>query len=58
VAIAPYCAVCGLDVALDDPDARLEVELWICGECWRNRDLEDLLWELDFADGDLDGEIS
>ena len=50
---AVFCVICGN--ALDgDPDD----DPPICGECNRARNFDVLLWEMDAADGELDGEIN
>ena len=50
------CTVCGL-VIEEDEDAVVEGGPPMCGECARARNLDELLWEVDAADGDLDGEL-
>jgi hypothetical protein len=54
------CVICGQPLAgdpEDDPEAS-GPDRPICGECKRARDFDDLLWQMDAADGDLDGEIN
>ena len=52
------CAICGREVDLFDPDVADEAGRTVCGGCARTRreDIE-LLWVMDIADGELDGEI-
>jgi len=53
------CVVCGRPLA-GDPDDEPDGEGQdrpICGECNRARNFDVLLWEMDAADGELDGEI-
>ena len=54
------CVFCGQPLGNDrDDDAAGEGEARpICGECTRARNFDDLLWQMDAADGDLDGEIN
>lgn len=39
------CAICGFPVDLSDPDVQLPPPDWVCGECFRAREFDDLLWE-------------
>jgi hypothetical protein len=50
------CTVCGL-VIEDDEDVVVEGGSPMCGECARPRKFDELLWEVDAADGVLDGEL-
>jgi hypothetical protein len=53
------CVICGRPLAgdqEDDPDGG-GPNRPICGECTRARNFDDLLWQMDAADGELDGEI-
>jgi hypothetical protein len=51
------CAVCGTEIDPFDPDVDTDGGATICGECARARNHDALLWEMDAADGELDGEI-
>ncbi len=48
------CTVCGL-VIEDDEDAVVDGGPPMCGECVRARNFDELLWEADANDADLDG---
>jgi hypothetical protein len=53
------CVICGRPLTgdpEDDPDGK-GPEQPICGECTRARNFDDLLFQMDAADGELDGEI-
>lgn len=50
------CTVCGL-VIEEDEDAVVQGGPPMCGECARARNFDELLWEIDAADGDLDGDL-
>jgi hypothetical protein len=41
----------------EDEDAVVEGGSPTCGECARARNFDELLWEVDAADGDVDGEL-
>lgn len=49
------CSVCGRFLRAD-PDAA-DADDGICEECARARNFDELLWEADAQDGELDGEI-
>jgi hypothetical protein len=54
-----WCVICGAPLAADaddDPDGE-GPRRPICGECTRARNFDVQLWEMDAADGELDGEI-
>lgn len=53
---AVTCEVCGAEIGADDPAAITE-DRSICEECARARNFDELLWEADDQDGELDGEI-
>ena len=53
------CVICGQQLPgdpEDDPDGE-GPERPICDECTRARNFDDLLFQMDAADGELDGEI-
>jgi hypothetical protein len=51
------CVICGRPLAGDPDDDGAGTDRPICGECTRARNFDVLLWEMDAADGELDGEI-
>ena len=55
-----FCVMCGnpFDGNPDDDPAGDDRGRPICGECTRARNFDVLLWEMDAADGELDGEIN
>ncbi len=48
------CSVCGDELTGDADDDPLAFGGPVCGECWRAREDEEILWALDASDPDDD----
>ncbi len=50
---ALYCMICGSVLTGDPDDQPYPPAGPMCGECYRAREFDQILWEQDAADGEL-----